>query len=95
MEFLKIIISSLQNYFLSNWLNICLGLGIIILFKIFSPFFAYVIIKTFNLKEKKQEIKSHRFIQTIETTFSFKWHIHRTLNLTSINSYNSNYYKDI
>lgn len=70
MKFINEIIEIFKNLSLENIIDIGIGLAIIVIFKIFSPLFAYIIVKMFKFKVKdKNKIKETGFYNPLKTFF--------------------------
>lgn len=70
MNFINEIIEAIKNLTLENIIDIGIGLAIIVIFKIFSSSFAYIIVKMFKLKEKnKKKIKENGFYKPLKAFF--------------------------
>lgn len=69
MAFINEVIGVFKNISLENIIDIGIGLAIIVIFKIFSSFFAYIIIKMFMFKKDKNEIKKNGFYNPLKTFF--------------------------
>lgn len=69
MEFIRKIIEVFKNLTLENIIDIGIGLAIIVIFKIFSSFFAYIIVKMFKLKKDKNKIKANGFYKPLKSFF--------------------------
>ena len=70
MDFLNNILDFFRNITLENIINIGIGLAIIVVFKIFSSSFAYIIVKMFKFKVKdKKKIKENGFYKPLKTFF--------------------------
>lgn len=70
MEFINKLIDFFKNLSLENIIDIGIGLAIIVIFKIFSSIFAYIIIKMFKFKVKdKKKIKSNGFYKPLKIFF--------------------------
>lgn len=70
LNFINEIIAIFKNLSLENIIDIGIGLAIIVIFKIFSSSFAYIIIKMFKFKVKdKKKIKSNGFYKPLKAFF--------------------------
>lgn len=70
MNFINEAIKILNNLSIGNIIDIGIGLAIIVIFKIFSSSFAYIIVKMFKFKEKnKKKIKENGFYKPLRTFF--------------------------
>ncbi len=70
MDFINEIIDMFKNLSLKNIVDIGIGLAIIVIFKIFSPLLAYIIVKMFKFKEKdKKKIKENGFYNPLKIFF--------------------------
>ena len=70
MNFINEIIKIFKSLALENIIDIGIGLAIIVIFKIFSSSFAYIIIKMFKFKVKdKKKIKSNGFYKPLKAFF--------------------------
>ena len=70
MKFINEIIEMFKNLSLENIIDIGIGLAIIVIFKIFSSLFAYIIVKMFKFKIKdKKKIKETGFYKPLKTFF--------------------------
>lgn len=70
MKFINEIIETFKNLSLENIIDIGIGLAIIVIFKIFSSSFAYIIIKMFKFKVKdKKKIKENGFYKPLKIFF--------------------------
>lgn len=70
LNFINEIIEIFKNLALENIIDIGIGLAIIVIFKIFSSSFAYIIIKMFKFKVKdKKKIKSNGFYKPLKAFF--------------------------
>ena len=70
MNFLNNILDFFRNITLENIIDIGIGLAIIVVFKIFSSSFAYIIVKMFKFKVKdKKKIKENGFYKPLKTFF--------------------------
>lgn len=70
MKFINEIIEIFKNITLENIIDFGIGLAIIVIFKILSSPFAYIIVKMFKFKEKnKNKIKSSSFYKPLKTFF--------------------------
>ncbi len=70
MNFINEMINILKNISLENIIDIGIGLAIIVIFKIFSSPFAYIIVKMFKFKIKdKKKIKENGFYKPLKTFF--------------------------
>lgn len=69
MERLIELINYTQNILLENWFNILVAIVIVIAFKMLSSVLAYIIIKIFNIKKNKEEIKKVSFYNPIKIFF--------------------------
>ncbi len=70
MKFINEIIEIFKNLSLENIIDIGIGLAIIVIFKIFSPLFAYIIVKMFKFKVKdKNKIKETGFYNPLKIFF--------------------------
>lgn len=56
----------IKNIKIETIIDICIAIGIIILFKIISSSVAYTIIKMFNFKKNKKDIKNNSFYKPIK-----------------------------
>lgn len=70
MKFINEILEMFKNLSLENIIDIGIGLAIIVIFKIFSSTFAYIIVKMFKFKIKdKKKIKENGFYKPLKTFF--------------------------
>ena len=70
MKFINEIIEIFKNLSLANIIDIGIGLAIIVIFKIFSSAFAYIIVKMFKFKVKdKKKIKENGFYKPLKKFF--------------------------
>lgn len=70
MNFINEILNILKNISIENIIDIGIGLAIIVIFKILSSSFAYIIIKMFKFKVKdKKKIKENGFYKPLRTFF--------------------------
>ena len=70
MDFINEILNFFKDITLENVIDIGIGLAIIVIFKIFSSLFAYIIIKMFKFKVKdKKKIKENGFYKPLKTFF--------------------------
>ena len=70
MDFINYILNLLKNITFEKILDIGIGLAIILIFKILSSSFAYIIIKMFKFKIKdKNKIKTNGFYKPLRTFF--------------------------
>lgn len=70
MEFINKTIDFFKHLSVENIIDIGIGLAIIVIFKIFSSSFAYIIIKMFKFKVKdKKKIKSNGFYRPLKAFF--------------------------
>lgn len=70
MDFINSILEFFKNISFENIIDIGIGLAIIVIFKIFSAPFAYIIIKMFKFKVKdKKKIKSNGFYKPLKGFF--------------------------
>lgn len=69
MEQIINIINPVKDYIVNNLNNIVLAIVIIIAFKTLSSIFAYIILKIFNIKNKKEEIKQNSFYKPLKLFF--------------------------
>ena len=67
MRFINEIIELFNNLSIENIIDIGIGLAIIVIFKIFSSFFAYILIKMFKFKNNK--IKENGFYVPLKIFF--------------------------
>ena len=67
MKFINEIIELFNNLSIENIIDIGIGLAIIVIFKIFSSFFAYILIKMFKFKNNK--IKENGFYVPLKIFF--------------------------
>ena len=74
MKFINEILETFKNLSLENIIDIGIGLAIIVIFKIFSSSFAYIIVKMFKFKIKdKKKIKENGFYKPLKiSSGSFK-----------------------
>ncbi len=71
MEFINEIIEIFKNLSLENIIDIGIGLAIIVIFKILSSSFAYILVKMFKFKVKdKKKIKENGFYKPLKTFFA-------------------------
>ncbi len=70
MKFINEAIEFFRNLSLENIIDIGIGLAIIVFFKIFSSFFAYIIIKMFRLKKDKAKVKENVFYKPLKIFFA-------------------------
>ena len=70
MNFINEVTNILKNITLENIIDIGIGLAIIVIFKIFSSSFAYIIVKMFKFKVKdKKKIKQNGFYKPLKAFF--------------------------
>lgn len=70
MKFINEILETFKNLSLENIIDIGIGLAIIVIFKILSSSFAYIIVKMFKFKVKdKKKIKENGFYKPLRTFF--------------------------
>ena len=70
MKFINEIIEMLKHISFENIIDILIGLAIIVIFKILSSSFAYIIVKMFKFKVKdKKKIKQNGFYKPLKTFF--------------------------
>lgn len=70
MNFINEITNILKNITMENIIDIGIGLAIIVIFKILSSSFAYIIVKMFKFKVKdKKKIKQNSFYKPLRTFF--------------------------
>lgn len=69
MEQIKELIAWFKNISIETIIDIGIGIGIIILFKIFSSTLAYIILKMFKWKESKKKIKESAFYKPLKIFF--------------------------
>ena len=70
MELINKILNVFKNLSIENIVDIGIGLAIIVIFKIFSSFLAYIIIKMFKFRVKdKKKIKENGFYKPLKTFF--------------------------
>ena len=70
MKFINEIIKVFKHISLENIIDIGIGLAIIVIFKILSSSFAYIIVKMFKFKEKdKKKIKENGFYKPLKIFF--------------------------
>ena len=70
MKFINEILELFKNLSLENIIDIGIGLAIIVIFKILSSSFAYIIVKMFKFKVKeKKKIKENGFYKPLKTFF--------------------------
>ena len=70
MNFINEILNILKNITMQNIIDIGIGLAIIVIFKILSSSFAYIIVKMFKFKVKdKKKIKQNGFYKPLRTFF--------------------------
>ena len=70
MSFINEIIEILKQITFEQIINLCIGLAIIVVFKILSSSFAYIIIKMFKFKVKyKKKIKENGFYKPLKAFF--------------------------
>ena len=70
MNFINEILNILKNITMENIIDIGIGLAIIVIFKILSSSFAYIIVKMFKFKVKdKKKIKQNSFYKPLRTFF--------------------------
>lgn len=71
MKFINEIIEMFKNLPLENIIDIGIGLAIIVIFKILSSSFAYILVKMFKFKVKdKNKIKENGFYKPLKTFFA-------------------------
>ena len=70
MKFINETIEFFKNLSLENIIDLGIGLAIIVLFKIFSSFFAYIIIKMFRFKKDKKKVKENVFYKPLKIFFA-------------------------
>ena len=70
MELINKILNLFKNFSIQNAIDIGIGLAIIVIFKILSSSFAYIIIKMFKFKVKdKKKIKENGFYKPLKAFF--------------------------
>lgn len=70
MKFINEILETFKNLSLENIIDIGIGLAIIVIFKILSSSFAYIIVKMFKFKVKdRKKIKENGFYKPLRTLF--------------------------
>ena len=70
MNFINEIIENLKHISFEKIIDIGIGLAIIVIFKILSSSFAYIIVKMFKYKEKdKKKIKENGFYKPLKAFF--------------------------
>lgn len=70
MKFINEILEMFKNLSLENIIDIGIGLAIIVIFKIFSSSFAYIIVKMFKFKVKdRKKIKENGFYKPLKIFF--------------------------
>mgnify|MGYP003322267216 CR=1 FL=1 len=70
MKFINEIIEMLKHITIEQIIDLCIGLAIIVIFKILSSSFAYIIIKMFKFKVKdKKKIKENGFYKPLKAFF--------------------------
>lgn len=70
MKFINEILEAFKNLSLENIIDIGIGLAIIVIFKILSSSFAYIIVKMFKFKVKdRKKIKENGFYKPLRTFF--------------------------
>lgn len=70
MKFINEILGAFKNLSLENIIDIGIGLAIIVIFKILSSSFAYIIVKMFKFKVKdRKKIKENGFYKPLRTLF--------------------------
>ena len=69
MNTLTQIIDYIKNMNMQQWFDILIGIWTIILFKILSPLFSYLILKIFNFNKKREEIKKISFYKPLKNFF--------------------------
>ncbi len=70
MKFINEIIEMLKHITIEQIIDLCIGLAIIVIFKILSSSFAYIIVKMFKFKVKdKKKIKQNGFYKPLKTFF--------------------------
>lgn len=71
MKFINEITEMFKNLSLENIIDIGIGLAIIVIFKILSSSFAYILVKMFKFKVKdKKKIKQNGFYKPLKTFFA-------------------------
>lgn len=71
MKFINEITEAFKNLSLENIIDIGIGLAIIVIFKILSSSFAYILVKMFKFKVKdKKKIKENGFYKPLKTFFA-------------------------
>lgn len=71
MKFINEITETFKNLSLENIIDIGIGLAIIVIFKILSSSFAYILVKMFKFKVKdKKKIKENGFYKPLKTFFA-------------------------
>lgn len=71
MKFINEITEMFKNLSLENIIDIGIGLAIIVIFKILSSSFAYILVKMFKFKVKdKKKIKENGFYKPLKTFFA-------------------------
>lgn len=72
MDIINEIIDFFKNLTAENWVDFLIALGIIILFKVMSSTFSYMIVKLFNFKTKNsKKVKSSAFYKPLKLFFTF------------------------
>lgn len=69
MEKIVYILDQIKDGFTQNWMEIGISLIIVIAFIILSPLLSYAILKIFNIKKNKQEIKKISFYKPLKFIF--------------------------
>lgn len=71
MKFINEILEMFKSLSLENIIDIIIGLAIIVIFKIFSSIFAYILVKMFKFKVKdKFKIKNNSFYKPLKNFFT-------------------------
>ena len=66
---MKIIINSIKNLNEQSAIDLVIAIIVFVILNIFSPLFSYIIIKMFNLKKTKKQIKENTFYLPLKTFF--------------------------
>ena len=62
MNTLTQIVNYIKDMNTQQWFDILMAIWIVIIFKLFSSLFSYLILKIFNIHKKKAEIKVEAFL---------------------------------
>ena len=65
------IINFFKQFTIENMINLLIAIGIVILFRITSSGFSYLVLKIFNKKLTKKQIKENPFYDPLKNFFIF------------------------